>query len=277
MRPLTLAVSALLCALLGAGEAAAHEFWLAPTSYAPKPRQAVEVGAVAGTGFRGPAMPFSSLRCVRLIARTDRTLDLGRYARNGELIWASFAPADGAGALLAFESTYTPIELPAREFDAYLRLEGLDAPLAARAKTPGAPGRERYRRCAKAWLAGTDVTRATKPIGLPLEVVPATAPGADPVLRVRVALDGKPLAGALVKAWRTAVDSTGAPFDPEARDSAVVAWQGRTNAKGETIVPVPEEGEWLVSAVHMVPCRDTSVADWESTWASLTFVRRKSR
>jgi len=277
MRPLDLTVAALLCALLCAGTAAAHEFWLAPTSYAPKPRQAVEIGAVAGTGFRGPAMPFSSLRCVHFTARTDRALDLGRYARNGELIWASFAPTDGAGALLAFESTFTPIELPAREFNAYLKLEGLDQPLAARAKTLDAPGRERYRRCAKAWLAGTDAARATKPVGMPLEIVPASAPGADPVLRLRVALDGKPLAGVLVKAWRTAVDSTGAPFDPEARDSSVVAWQGRTDAKGETMVPVPESGEWLVSAVHMVPSRDKSVADWESTWASLTFERRKPR
>jgi len=276
MRPLRLVVLVLLGALV-AGSAAAHEFWLAPTSYMPKPRQAVEVGAVAGTGFRGPAMPFSSLRCVHLIARTDRTLDLGRYARNGELIWASFAPSDAQGALLAFESTFTPIELPAAEFDAYLKLEGLDQPLAARAKTPGARGRERYRRCAKAWLAGSDAARATKPVGMPLEIVPTSAPGADPVLRVRVALDGKPLAGALVKAWRSEVDSTGAPFDPEARDSAVVAWQGRTDAKGETMVPVPESGEWLVSAVHMVPCRDKSVADWESTWASLTFERRRPR
>jgi hypothetical protein len=38
-------------------------------------------------------------------------------------------------------------------------------------------------------------------------------------------------------------------------------------------VPVGAAGEWLLGTVHMVPSRDPSAADWESTWASLTFGR----
>jgi hypothetical protein len=36
---------------------------------------------------------------------------------------------------------------------------------------------------------------------------------------------------------------------------------------------VRESGEWLVSLVDMVPSAEPSEADWESTWASLTFAR----
>ena len=42
-------------------------------------------------------------------------------------------------------------------------------------------------------------------------------------------------------------------------------------------------GEWLVSTVHMLPVAagtktapGTPAADWESTWASLTFARAAS-
>ena len=261
--------------MLVASAAGAHEFWLTPTRYLLKAHAASDIGAVAGTGFRGETMPYSSLRCVRWTARTDRTLDLARVAGNGEMIWTRFAPADDRGALLAFESTFTPIELPAPEFNAYLKLEGLDGPLAARGQT-AAPGRERYRRCAKTWLAGSDAVRATRPVGLPLEIVPQSSPGTTLSLRVRVLAEGRPLAGALVRAWRTPLDASGLPRDPAVRDSVGPAWQGRSDARGEAVVPVTNAGEWIVSCVRMVPCGDRAVADWESSWASLTFVRPAS-
>ncbi len=130
------------------------------------------------------------------------------------------------------------------------------------------PGRERYRRCAKTWLAGKASERATTPLGLPLEIVPLSAPGADPTVRARVLWNGKPLAGALVKAWRATLGT-----DAASRDSIGVAWSGRTDTRGEITLSMTQPGDWLLSTVHMVPCPDHSEADWESTWASLTFER----
>ena len=46
----------------------------------------------------------------------------------------------------------------------------------AKQATPS-PGRERYRRCAKLWFAGTSDLIARRAIGLPLEIVPTTPPG----------------------------------------------------------------------------------------------------
>jgi len=261
-------------ALAAPAVAPAHEYWLAPSRYIAPPRAAVELAALAGTGFRGDRKPFAPQHCVRLEARAARTLDLTRVARAGDYTWARFAPSDAAGVLFAYESDFTPITLPATEFDRYLGLEGLDGPLAVRKRAAdGSAGRERFRRCAKAWLAGGDAARATATVGLPLEIVPLAAPGAGATLTVRVLWQGRPLAGALVRGWRAPLGDGGAPADPEQRDSVAVAWQVRTDARGQATARVAASGEWLLSVVHMVPSADRAEADWESTWASLTFER----
>ena len=265
-------VIALVALVLLARGATAHEFWIAPTRYDAAKGLGVELSAVAGTGFRGERKPWSPDHAVRFTLRTSKAIDLTRAAAPGELTWTRFAPSDDGGAMVAFESDYLPIELPAADFNHYLKSEGLDAVLAVR-KGSATPGRERYRRCAKLWLAGADGARATAPAGLPLELVPASAPGTTPVLRLHVLWNGRPLAGALVKAWRTPLSSAGVPRPPFARDSVAVAWQGRSDATGTITIPVREVGEWLVSTVHMIPCPDRGQADWESTWASLTFAR----
>jgi hypothetical protein len=51
----------------------------------------------------------------------------------------------------------------------------------------------------------------------------------------------------------------------------------RTDAQGRGKLPLAGAGEWLVSTVHMVPNDDASVADWQSTWSSLWFVRPAGR
>src|SRR5262245_12818807 len=83
-----------------ASPAAAHQYWLAPSAYAPAPHTPVQVAAYAGTGFRGEAKPWSPGRCVRFVARTSRLLDLSRAAAPGDTAWARFAPADDGGAML---------------------------------------------------------------------------------------------------------------------------------------------------------------------------------
>lgn len=264
----------LALALFTAAPVGAHEYWLAPSAWRVGAGETVAFGARAGVGFAGERKLYSPERVVRLIARAGRELDLTPAANAGDSTWARFAAADAGGLLLAYESNFATITLDAPEFERYLALEGLDGPLATRrAARDVGPGHERYRRCAKAWLAGSDAARATRPLGLPLEIIPLAAPGASATLRVRVLFEGRPLAGARLRAWRQPMGPGKRTLDPAGRDSVAAAWSGRTDDRGEARVPVAEAGEWLLSTVHMVPSRDRSVADWESTWASLTFGR----
>jgi uncharacterized GH25 family protein len=271
-----------LAGLLLAAPAMAHEYWLAPARYHAAAGERNSVSAFVGTGFRGEPKPYATTRSLRLVLAAARTVDLSRAAVNGELTFATFEMPDGDGALVAYQSNFATIEMPAAEFDAYLELEGLAGPLAARTKLGSAagPGRERYARCPKTWIAGagrgTNATggrRALKPVGLPIEIVPLADPGAGTTLPVRVLWRGRPLAGKLVRAWNAPLDSAWTPRDAAARDSVGPASQAITDARGEARVAIGPAGEWMIAAVHMIPCAERGEADWESWWASFTFAR----
>ena len=279
-RSSTIPTLGLLLLAACAGAATAHPFWLNVSDHLPKQGETVTVGACSGTGFRGEAKPRASDRCVDFSRYTYRRFALTPIGQEGETVWAQQAYMDTAGGWVQYRSTFASIELPADEFDQYLTDEGLDAPLAVRSRIePRPPGRERYRRCCKAWLEGLDERRATRPLGHTLELVPRSRPGASPELRVRVLWRGRPLAGVLVKTWCQPLTPDGRTRPVVERDSVAVTQQTRSDATGEVRLDVRSAGEWLVSAVHMEPAPQVKAmsgvpeADWESTWASLTFAR----
>jgi uncharacterized GH25 family protein len=278
---------AALLLLLGAAAvgspAAAHEFWLSPSAYRAAAGDTIAVSAFVGTGFRGERRPYAPSRVASFTLRAARTLDLARAAVPGGSALARFVAADSGGAMVAYLSRFATLTQADSAFDAYLALEGLDTARAARdargavrnAAGGGAapPGfaRERYRRCAKTWIAGSDPARALVPVGLPLEIVPLGVPGAAESLDVQVLFEGRALEGALVRAWRAPLGAGALPTAADTRDSTGAAAAARTDASGRARLATLDAGEWVVGVVHMVPSRDAAEADWESAWASLTF------
>lgn len=261
--------------LLLATPVAAHEFWLAPLQFHATTGDTVVVRAYVGTGHRGETKPLAARRVVRLEAQTTRRMDMKGIGINGSDDYARLVLPDAGGASVAYQSDFAKIEMPGAEFDAYLRLEGLEGPRRERerTRTNSKPGRERYARCCRTWIRGSDLTRATQPIGLTLEVLPSADPTVLKRAPFRVLLRGRPLAGALVRAWNRPLDSHNRPFDVATRDSLGPVYQGRTNADGSLTIPVESAGEWLVSCVHMEPSESRTEADWQSLWASFTFAR----
>ncbi|NOT34604.1 MAG: DUF4198 domain-containing protein [Candidatus Eisenbacteria bacterium] len=274
------AIAALLLAAmvgpwLAVSTAHAHEFWLAPSRYRAAIGETLAVQAWVGTGFRGERKPYAAPRAHRLVMRNERERDLKQVAAHGDLAFVRWVVGDPGGASIGYESDFASVVLEPRPFDAYLETEGLEAARRTRARlgARAGAGRERYARCPKTWVAGTDPARATRPLGLTFEIIPETDPTPDGPLAVRLLFRGRPVADVLVRAWRTELAAAASPRDAATRDSVGPVVAVRTDRSGRARLPIKGSGEWLISGVHMTPCSDRGLADWESWWASLTFAR----
>jgi uncharacterized GH25 family protein len=255
--------------------ALAHEYWLAPNRYRAAAGDTITIGAWVGTGFVGMPRPYSRGRALRFERFDPDSSDLLTSGRNGDATWTRFVARGAGGIVIAYESDFAEIVLPAEEFDEYLATEGLEEPLRIRRVLgeKAGPGRERYARCAKTWIAGESALALLTPRGLTLEIVPLANPATSDSLEVRVLFQGKPLPGALVRAWHQRFPADGVGSASAKRDSTGPACNARTNPNGVALLQMRNDGEWLVGVVHMVSCPAPDQADWQSYWASLTFAR----
>jgi uncharacterized GH25 family protein len=276
--PRAVLLGALTLLVAQAPLAAAHEFWLAPTEYVARPGDTVRVLAFSGMGFQGEPRRYARERVVRFVATDVEQTDLTGRGADSDSIFASLVARDAGGVMIAYESNAASIALPNAEFDRYVEDDGLEVPRVLRLKSAvgDSPQRERYARCAKTWVSGRSWRRACAVTDLTLELVPLANPAQKKPLSFRVLFRGRPLAGGLVRAWRQPLDP-GVPVRRRAvRDSVGAVTQARSDAHGLVRLPITAEGEWLISCVHMVQSDNLAQSDWQSWWASLTFVRSPS-
>ena len=240
--------------MLVVGPARAHDFWIEPSSFTPAPGELVPITLLVGQNLEGDTVPRNDALIERF-AVVDAQGDSPVVGHDGQDPAGLIRREGVGGAIVAYRSLRSRVELDAAKFDAYLDLEGLPKVQA---------GPEAFSRCAKALVAvgGKGSSAFTRPVGLKLEIVPeadpyALAPKAP--LSVRVLYEGKPLKNVMVIA-----------FD---RASASQPQRIRTDAAGRARVALPRQGLWLIKAVHMIAAPPAAGARWESFWASLTFKR----
>jgi uncharacterized GH25 family protein len=254
-------IPSLVLGLICAASLSAHECWLQPSTFTPAAGVTSRLTLRVGMNFEGEARPF----------RADRVAALLHFSAAGREDWTSridgrpeipLGFARPGTHVVAYDSRASLIELPAREFDAYLREEGLEPILAERARLGEAakPGRERYLRCNKTILAvgGARDATATLRTGQALEIVPATDPSAGGPVRFVVWLGDRPLAGAKIRAWHR-------------QGGELKTLDGVTAADGSVLYTLVSPGEWMLSTVHMARLTGDPAADWESHWGNLTF------
>jgi Domain of unknown function (DUF4198) len=241
MKSLT-AVTVLL--LLLTTPAIAHDFWIEPSTFAPKPGQVVAVRLRVGEHLEGEAVPRRPKRIERFFARSA----------SGEVDVPGHDNRDPAGLLtvrdegttiVAYRSLPTRTELDAAKFESYLREEGLEH----LAKASSASVSEIYSRAAKTLLHSGGGKVTDRAVGLRLELV---RNGND----FQVLFEGIPLQRALIVAIRR---GGGEPM------------RMRSDAEGNVRFGPLAKGEWLVKTVHMIPAPPSANAEWESLWASVTF------
>jgi len=254
------------CAFALAAPLFAHDFWIEPTSFHPEVGSVVGLSLRVGQGFRGDPVPLNPGKVVTFVTVSPVGAETPVDGVPGRDPAGRARVTEPGYVVVGYRSSPSFLELPAEKFEAYLKEEGLERVIEARARRgeSAKPSKEIYSRCAKSLLdsGGAGTTGFDRALGLRLELVAETSPkklppnGGGP-LPVRLVYGGKPLAGALVVAMNR--------DDPEKPISA------RTDRSGRVLLALPRGGVWLVKAVHMIPAPAASGADWESLWASLTF------
>lgn len=249
------------------GWASAHEFWLRAEPFSPRVGSSAQMFMYFGEYFEGTQAGFLTSHAAVLrhysVAGSE---DLMGLVPSGEPIGQVPVRIGRAGThLVAFDSHTAKITLPADKFTAYLHDEGLDSIVREReqAGTSAIEGRERFRRHTKTLLRAGGKSDATYAIhtGQRLEMVPlddplSQTPGAP--LRVRLMFDGKPLPGALLRAWHHNLDQT-------------VSIRTITDDSGVVTFTLPYSGTWMISTVHMIASTEPAEADWDSFWGNLMF------
>lgn len=263
---------AILLSLCGASSVMAHDFWLQPTQFWLTPETVTPMTLQVGHGPFRQRSPIASRRITRFEAiapngaATDLRRELHLSASTGDCDLRFQAP--GAYVLVLETDDRAQSHLPAIRFNDYLNVEGLTPALDRRQRTHrmDAMGSENYSRRAKSIVQvgrpdATSQAQVTKPLGLPLEIVPEQSPYAEPrppSLPVRVLYEGQPLAGALVKL--TNLEHDAAPFETHVTDRA-----------GRASFAMPKEGSWLLNVIWTKPLPRSSDTDFETVFSSLSF------
>ncbi|MBF9237162.1 DUF4198 domain-containing protein [Hymenobacter sp. BT683] len=272
-------ISAAVLVMVGL-TAVGREFWLEAASFQLQAGQTISIRPLIGDNFTGGPWTKKAEKVMRLVRYGPTPADSTNLTPV-----RGFAPADTFRTAFTFaypgthvvllRSTNSFVELPATEFAAYLREAGLDYTLQLRQERDqqATPGRETYRRCAKALVqvgeaaatpAATD-SACRKVYGLPLELVPEQNPyrlATDKALTVRVLRAGQPVRGAAVQIWQR--QPGGLP---------TTHFTVRSNQNGRVLLRLSGPGPYLLATVSMTeaPAKLRDRADWQSTWASLTF------
>jgi uncharacterized GH25 family protein len=252
-----------LIIMLGSATASGHEFWVEPSTFSVERDGRVGVRLCVGDGLEGWSLARNTQRIEKFIATGP----------SGEQPIVGLDGSDPAGIarfttpggyIIAYRSNRAFAEMPALEFDEYVKDKGLEKIVALRRErgTSDRKVRDAYSRHSKALISVGDPDDSVmdRPLGLRLELVAEPAlrhADADGLRSFRLLHDGKPLAGALVAATR-----------PGTSDGDL---RVRTDANGRVSFRLRAPGMWRVAAVHMIEPPRNIAAEWESLWASLTF------
>jgi uncharacterized GH25 family protein len=262
---------------------AAHDFWLEPSTFAPGVDEPVRIHLRIGERFAGESLARngSLIEKFVLVGPSGERPVLGRDGMDP----AGLVRLDAPGIwFVGYRSRPSAVVLAPEKFEQYLREEGLEHIIQERVarKESLTPVRERFSRSVKSLLRyGGDqaVQGYDRALGMTLEFVldadPARAPGGR--VPVRLLRDGRPLAGALVVAYRRDSNATvpGAASQGKATEDRNAgdnneALRARTDKDGRIVLPV-SSGVWLLKSVYMERATAGSGADWESVWSALTF------
>ncbi len=258
--------AALVCG--SAGVLSAHDLFIKLRSYFLPAETAVEARLLNGTWTRSEnAIARNRIADFSLVGPTGRArLDTIAVLPRGDTTLVRFRTGAPGTYVLGISIRASEISLAAKDFNAYLKEEGITETLAERTRsgTLDQPAREQYSKHVKAILqVGDERNEAYATVlGYPAEIVPLENPYQRKVgetIRVRCLVDGIATAGLTVLAGGTSAQ--GGPI----RESSAV-----TDAAGIAAISLPSAGRWYVKFISMRRSAEGNLTH-RSRWATLTF------
>lgn len=254
-----------LLALFSVPVASAHEFWIQPSNATPQVGELTRLSIYIGEPFGGlPVVRdqshFQQFEMIDPNGATTAILGLDGRAPAG--LFRAELPGLH---VVSYHSHQSLIEHSPEGFEHYIEEDGLEhiAGDMPELEDVFATITEVYSRCAKALILAGDGASIgfDRVIGLELELVPTTDPfrSSAESNSFQLLYQGEACQGALVVAVN--------------RNQPGVRHTARSDDHGGVEFDLEADGTWLVSAVHMVAGDEDTGADWESSWASLTFTR----
>jgi uncharacterized GH25 family protein len=253
------------------GASLAHDFWIRPASFRPKPGEVLNLHLMVGDRFEGEPVVRNDEKIRKFVVVGPDGVEKNVVGRPGDDPAGRYRPTSEGLYVAGYRSKNSAIELSGEKFEAYLREEGLDG-ISALRKSRGETdkaAKETYSRCAKTLFrvgeGGTQVCDRT--LGFDLEIVPTSNPYAAVAgdsFGVRLRFKDRPLSGAAMAALHLTRKDDGSR--PELRTV-----DARTDAEGRATFVLDRAGVWMIKCVHMIETEPASGFDFESFWASLTF------
>ncbi|MFN8571328.1 MAG: DUF4198 domain-containing protein [Gemmatimonadaceae bacterium] len=248
----------------------AHDLFLKLADYFIAPNRSVKVAVLNGTFSTSENfITRDRLRDVSLVGGGARTvIDTSAWtpAPGGKSGFVTAKVTKPGTYVLGASTLPRELKLPAKDFNAYLKDEGLGDVLAQRERDGelGLSSNERYHKHVKAiFQVGDQRTEdyATE-LGYPAEIVPSQNPYALKVgdkLTVRCLLGGTAAANVVVIAGGRQGDGSRLPVQTV-----------RADANGTASITLTAPGIWYVKFIRMEKAPHDGLTH-ESRWATLTF------
>lgn len=267
-------VATLALALLAASAvlAAAHDMFLKPADFFPAENSEVVVRLLNGTFSQSEnSIARARLLDVSVVSPAGRErLDTASWNATGDTSTFHLRTGGAGTYVLGVSTRANIIPIAAKDFNQYLKADGIPDVLAARERDGelGRDARERYAKHVKALaqVGSTPTEDYATALGYPAEIIPLENPytlRVGSTLRLRVLLRGEPVANQYVLyGGRT---PNGGRIEQRST---------RSDPEGIATIRLARRGTWYVKFIHMARLTGDSAADYESTWATLSFAVR---
>ncbi|UCE41813.1 MAG: DUF4198 domain-containing protein [Candidatus Aminicenantes bacterium] len=243
----------------------AHDFWLVPKKFRINPGDSLEISANTGMDFPNSlsAVTPDRIDLFRLVGASIKE-NITEFTVQDNSLTTNCSFTTPGTFIIAAALKPKEIKLTGKEFNEYLLADGLPNiyDLRKKERILDNDAIEYYSKYPKTIIqvGNKKDDSVTKPIGLPIEIVPKVNPyklKKRDELEVSVLFQGKPLPNAEI-AW--SYPGRGEEF----------AGSTKTDELGQASIPLIKTGPYVIRLTHMEWVKKPT-HEWESYWTSLTF------